>query len=181
MYDQFKTAWGAEFTTLGPVASIRLRGSIRRGARAVHARCGYWGCSVDPFIQSQSGGMVTPQSPADTIYNSSPRRPSPGEVVQIPDAVRARCMRGARAVRIPWCTSRGVVGCRIQDLGIRGYRWWKTADFSHSARCAPNIRPVPPMRGGEGHQVTVPPTPVPVLPEENFSLAPSVSYAFWAK
>ena len=72
-----------------------LRGSIRRGARAVHARCGYWGCSVDPFIQSQSGGMVTPQSPAGTIYNSSPRRPSPGEVVQIPDAVRARCARGA--------------------------------------------------------------------------------------
>ena len=77
-----------------------FRGSIRRGARTVHARCGYWGCSVDPFIQSQSGEMVTPQSPAGTIYNSSPRRPSPGEVVQIPDAVRARCMRGARAVRI---------------------------------------------------------------------------------
>ena len=44
--------------------------------------------------------MVTPQSPTGTIYNSSPRRPSPGEVVQIPDAVRARCMRGAHAVRI---------------------------------------------------------------------------------
>ena len=62
------------------------RGSIRRGARAVHARCGYWGCSIDPFIQSQSGGMVTPQSPR--------------EVVQIPVAVRTRCTRGARAVRI---------------------------------------------------------------------------------
>ena len=48
----------------------------------------------------------------------------------------------------PWCTSRAGVGCRIQDLGIRGYRWCKTADFSHSAgtaraqrghsaRCAP--------------------------------------------
>ena len=71
------------------------RGSIRRGARAVHARCGYWGCSVDPFIQSQSGGMVTPQSPPGTIYNSSPSRPSPREVVQIPDAVHARCARGA--------------------------------------------------------------------------------------
>ena len=71
------------------------RGSIRRGARAVHARCGYWGCSVDPFIQSQSGGMVTPQSPPGTIYNSSPSRPSPREVVQIPDAVRTRCARGA--------------------------------------------------------------------------------------
>ena len=81
-------------------ASTIQRGSIRRGARAVHARCGYWGCSVDPFIQSQSGGMVMPQSPPGAIYNSSPRRPSPGEVVQIPDAVRARCMRGARAVRI---------------------------------------------------------------------------------
>ena len=29
------------------------------------------------------------------------------------------------------------MGCRIQDLGLRGYRWWKTAEFSHSARCAP--------------------------------------------
>ena len=27
----------------------------------------------------------------------------------------------------------GAVGCRIQDLWSRGYRWWKTADFSHSA------------------------------------------------
>ena len=44
--------------------------------------------------------MVTPQSPAGTIYNSSPSRPSPREVVQIPDAVRTRCTRGARAVRI---------------------------------------------------------------------------------
>ena len=31
---------------------------------AVRARCGYWGCSVDPFIQSQSGGMATPQRPS---------------------------------------------------------------------------------------------------------------------
>ena len=31
----------------------------------------------------------------------------------------------------------GAVGCRVQDPGTRGYRWWKTADFSHSARCAP--------------------------------------------
>ena len=76
------------FSIFNPICS--LGGSIRRGARAVHALCGYWGCSVDPFIQSQ-GGMVTPQSPAGTIYNSSPRRPSPGEVVQIPDAVHARC------------------------------------------------------------------------------------------
>ena len=31
-------------------------------------------------------------------------------------------------------------GCRIQDPGTRGYRWWKAADVSHSARstrCAP--------------------------------------------
>ena len=28
-------------------------------------------------------------------------------------------------------------GCGIQDPGARGYRRWKTADFSHSARCAP--------------------------------------------
>ena len=84
----------------GSVADgLRFEGEYQtrcaRGARAVHARCGYWGCSIDPFIQSQSGGMVTPQSPAGTICNSSPRRPSPGEVVQIPDAVRTRCARGA--------------------------------------------------------------------------------------
>ena len=30
----------------------------------------------------------------------------------------------------------GAVGCRIQDPGTRGYRSWKTADFSHSVRCA---------------------------------------------
>ena len=88
-------AWASKFF---PKGEYQTR--CARGAHAVHARCGYWGCSVDPFIQSQSGGMVTPQSPAGTIYNSSPRRPYPGEVVQIPDAVRARCMRGARAVRI---------------------------------------------------------------------------------
>ena len=28
-------------------------------------------------------------------------------------------------------------GCRIQDPGARGSRWWKTADFSHSRHCAP--------------------------------------------
>ena len=28
-------------------------------------------------------------------------------------------------------------GCRIQDPGTRGYRRWKTADVSHSARRAP--------------------------------------------
>ena len=28
------------------------------------------------------------------------------------------------------------IGCRPQDPGARGYRWWKTADCSHSARCA---------------------------------------------
>ena len=44
-----------------------------------------------PFIQSQSGGMVTSQSPPGTIYNSSPGRPSPGEVVQMPDTVHTRC------------------------------------------------------------------------------------------
>ena len=30
----------------------------------------------------------------------------------------------------------GAVGCRIQDPGICGYRWWKTADFSYRARTA---------------------------------------------
>ena len=42
------------------------------------------------IIQSQSGGMVPPQSPPGTIYNFSPG-PSPGEVVQIADTVCARC------------------------------------------------------------------------------------------
>ena len=35
-------------------------------------------------------------------------------------------------------------GCGIQDPGTRGYRWWKTADFSHSARCAPFVCKAPP-------------------------------------
>ena len=40
-------------------------------------------------------------------------------------------------------------GCRIQDPGTRGYRWWKTADFSHSARCAP-LSSIYFRRGGGG-------------------------------
>ena len=44
-------------------------------------------------------------------------------------------------------------GCRIQDPGTRSYRWWKTADFSHSARCAhPDDCPVPRMSTGGGRQ-----------------------------
>ena len=30
-------------------------------------------------------------------------------------------------------------GCRVQDPGTHGYRRWKTANFSHSARCSPII------------------------------------------
>ena len=36
----------------------------------------------------------------------------------------------------------GGAGCRIQDPRIRGYRWWKTADFSHSAGTAHSAPPV---------------------------------------
>ena len=35
----------------------------------------------------------------------------------------------------------GAVGCRIQDPGTRGYRWWKSADFSHSAGTAHGAPP----------------------------------------
>ena len=37
------------------------------------------------------------------------------------------------------------MGCRIQDPGTRGYRWWKTADFSHSACTAHGAPPVGPI------------------------------------
>ena len=43
------------------------------------------------------------------------------------------------------------VGCRIQDPGTRGDRWWKTADFSHSvgtARAQRTVRPPPMGRSG---------------------------------
>ena len=80
-------------------SGLSLGGSTCRSACVLLARCGYWGCSVDPFIQSQSGGMVTPQSPPGTIYNSSPGRPSPGEVVQIPDAVQ---VKGSKREQVPW-------------------------------------------------------------------------------
>ena len=30
-------------------------------------------------------------------------------------------------------------GCRVQDPGTHGYRRWKTAEFPHSARCAPHV------------------------------------------
>ena len=39
-----------------------------------------------PFHPEPIGGMVKPQSSPGTIYNSSPGRPSPGEVVHM-----ARC------------------------------------------------------------------------------------------
>ena len=32
-------------------------------------------------------------------------------------------------------------GCRMQDPGTRGYRWWKTDDFSHSAGTAHSAPP----------------------------------------
>ena len=35
-------------------------------------------------------------------------------------------------------------GCRAQDPGARGYQGWKTADFSHSARCTPYPPPLLP-------------------------------------
>ena len=35
----------------------------------------------------------------------------------------------------------GGVGCRIQEPGIHGYRWWKTADFSYSAGTAHGAPP----------------------------------------
>ena len=46
---------------------------------------------------------------------------------------------------IPGVPAGGAVGCRMQDLGIRGYRWWKTADFSHSAGTARAQRTVRPL------------------------------------
>ena len=48
-------------------------------------------------------------------------------------------------------------GCRNQDPGTRGYRWWKTADFSqraHSTRCTPSV----------GYYMTfLPPEPSPFM------------------
>ena len=118
-------------------ATSAIWGSIRRGARAVHARCGYWGCSTDPFIQSQSGGMVTPQSPAGTIYNSSPSRPSPREVVQIPDAVRTRCARGADTPPLASFSAKKVTNLRGEPNSgcqtARGSWAWATHRRSHSA------------------------------------------------
>ena len=40
----------------------------------------------------------------------------------------------------------GAVGCRIQDPGAHGYRWWKTADFSHSVGTAHGAPPPPPIK-----------------------------------
>ena len=48
-------------------------------------------------------------------------------------------------------------GCRIQDPGTRGYRWWKTADFLHSARsarCAPQETPHSPCMKRSPPKVT---------------------------
>ena len=37
-------------------------------------------------------------------------------------------------------------GCRIQDPGARGYRWWKTADFSHMVRPRRFLMLIPQMK-----------------------------------
>ena len=48
----------------------------------------------------------------------------------------------------PWCTSRG---CGLQNSGPTcGYRWWKTADFSHSAGTAHGAPPMKRVAGGLG-------------------------------
>ena len=44
----------------------------------------------------------------------------------------------------------GAGGCRIQDPGTHGYRWWKTADFSHSTGTAHGA---PPMASHSSFQV----------------------------
>ena len=59
-----------------------------------HAHLVYmcWGGVSGTLHMRCAHGMGTrAQSPPGTIYNSSPSRPSPGEVVQIPNTVRARC------------------------------------------------------------------------------------------
>ena len=43
-------------------------------------------------------------------------------------------------------------GCRVQDPGTRGYRWWRTADFSHSAGTAHGASPSRVVRDGKGMQ-----------------------------
>ena len=78
MYYIRKTAWGAEFRTLGPVARIRQK-------------------------------------------------------------------------KIPGVPA-GAAGCRNKDPGTRGYRWWKTAAFSHSARTAHAKRTVRPLRVEERYE-----------------------------
>ena len=42
----------------------------------------------------------------------------------------------------------GAVGCRIQGLGTHSFRWWKTADFSHSVGTAHGAPPV--LHFGQG-------------------------------
>ena len=56
----------------------------------------------------------------------------------------------------------GAVGCRIQEPGIRGYRWWKTADFSHSAGTAHGA---PPWIHTELPFFSYPPSPCPSPPQ----------------
>ena len=56
------------------------------------------------------------------------------------------------------------VGCRIQDPGTHGYRWWKTADFSHSAgtphkpRLVGTEQPTVPHTGGKDPVADIPDT-----------------------
>ena len=60
--------------------------------------------------------MVILKSPPSTIYNSSPSRPSPREVVQIPNAVRVRCGYSPKAVHRAHQTSPHAVSATVKRL-----------------------------------------------------------------
>ena len=47
-------------------------------------------------------------------------------------------------------------GCRVQDPGTRGYRRWRTADYSHSARTAHGAPPLGPSASGTSHHSRAP-------------------------
>ena len=61
--------------------------------------------------------MVILKSPPGAIYNSSPRRPSPREVVQIPDTVRILplCPAPDKNAQLTPSVSARAVGCPALD------------------------------------------------------------------
>ena len=137
MHDQFKTAWGAEFRTLRPVASIRLKkkipGSTSRGCRVQNS--GPW----DPWLPVVENSQLFAQRAV---------RPLCSHVAACFQSDAYKCIQLFFFVRM-------VASIRVGHV-IAATMLVVKLPPPPLAISPPFVRPVPP-RGGGSHEVTVPP------------------------